>query len=102
MVDITILNVNADETSRTATADLLRREGFGVIAAETGLEALGVARSAQPQLVVLNLSLPDLSGKEVVRRLKEDVLTSTIPILQTSPSPETEADFVSGAVRTSA
>src|SRR5262249_53682602 len=69
---------------------------------ETGLEGLGVARSAQPQLVVLNLSLPDLSGREVVRRLKEDALTSTIPILQTSSSPETEADLISGSMRTSA
>lgn len=99
MIDMTILSVDSDEVSRQVTTELLRREGFGVVEAENGLEALGVARTAQPRLVLLNVDLPDISGQEVVRRLKDDQLTSSIPILQTSATPESAVETRSDGLR---
>jgi two-component system cell cycle response regulator DivK len=46
-----------------------------------GLEAVRIASDNQPDLVLLDIQLPDISGFEVARRLKADVATQSIPIL---------------------
>ncbi len=84
MSDITILNVEDYDDSREATSELLRLEGFAVIEAATGAEALHLVKTAQPQLVILDVKLPDISGHEVCRRIKSDYATASIPVLQVS------------------
>jgi DNA-binding response OmpR family regulator len=59
----------------------LRNAGFGVVTAADGAEALRKARSAQPDLVVLDLMLPEIDGLEVCKLLRRDPLTAAIPIL---------------------
>lgn len=79
-----ILNVDDNEPGRYATTRILNRAGFQVIEAGTGKEALRLARSASPQLVVLDVNLPDMSGIDVCRQLKTDPATAGIMVLQIS------------------
>ncbi|WP_129776758.1 histidine kinase dimerization/phosphoacceptor domain -containing protein [Peristeroidobacter soli] len=79
-----ILNVDDNEPGRYATTRILNRAGFQVLEAGTGKEALRLARSASPQLVVLDVNLPDMSGIDVCRQLKSDPDTAGIMVLQVS------------------
>ena len=79
-----ILNVDDYGASRDAASNLLREAGFDVIEAASGGEALRLAGSMHPQLVLLDVKLPDLSGYEVCGQLKADPETSSIPILMVS------------------
>ena len=79
-----ILNVDDNEPGRYATTRILNRAGFQVIEAATGKEALRLARSASPQLVILDVNLPDMNGIDVCRQLKTDPHTSSIMVLQVS------------------
>jgi two-component sensor histidine kinase len=79
-----ILNVDDNEPGRYATTRILSRAGFQVIEAGTGKEALRLVRSASPQLVVLDINLPDMNGIEVCRQLKSDPQTASIMVLQVS------------------
>lgn len=78
-----VLNVNDREANRYATSRMLKAAGFDVLEAEDGESALGQARKL-PDLVLLDVNLPDMSGFEVARRLREDPLTRHILILHVS------------------
>jgi PAS domain S-box-containing protein len=81
-----ILNVDDDESGRYAMTRDLRRKGFGVIDAVNGGEALRLAAAEQPDLVLLDVNLPDMDGFEVCRRLKGDPGTAAIPVLHITAS----------------
>ena len=59
----------------------LRGAGFNVLEANDGLTALQAARDQRPDLIVLDLMLPEMPGEEVCRRLKADADTTAIPVL---------------------
>lgn len=80
----TILVVDDTEPVRYATCRMLRRARFDVLEAENGTVALEVVRATHPDLVVLDVKLPDMSGFEVCRRIKSDPATSVIPVLHLS------------------
>lgn len=90
-----ILNVDDNEPGRYATTRILNRAGFQVIEAGTGTEALRLARSASPQLVILDVNLPDMNGIEVCRQLKTDPQTASIMVLQVSATNVALLDRVS-------
>ncbi|GFE81455.1 hypothetical protein GCM10011487_34550 [Steroidobacter agaridevorans] len=90
-----ILNVDDNEPGRYATTRILNRAGFQVLEAGTGKEALRLARSASPQLVVLDVNLPDMSGIDVCRQLKTDPATAGIMVLQVSATNIAVLDRVS-------
>ena len=74
----------------------LKREGFATRLARTGAEALNAARLApMPDLILLDLMLPDMSGTEVCRRLKADSQTARIPVVMLTARGE-EIDRVVG------
>ena len=73
-----VLVVDDDQSIRELATLYLNREGFDVITAADGEEALEAARLKSPSLVVLDLMLPKIDGFEVCRRLRRD---SDIPIL---------------------
>jgi DNA-binding response OmpR family regulator len=73
-----ILVVEDEETMVTALRALLAREGFEVATARDGVEGVDVARSARPDLVLLDLALPGLDGLEVCHRIRQ---FSTAPII---------------------
>jgi two-component system phosphate regulon response regulator PhoB len=73
----------------------LQRSGYHVITASSGTEALDLARTHKPDLLLLDLMLPGLEGTEVARRLKADPATSSIPIVMLTAKGE-ETDVVVG------
>lgn len=78
-----VLVVDDDEVKRYRVGHVLRRAGFEVVEAATAADAL--ARVAErPDLVILDVNLPDMSGYDVCRRLKSDPTTATIPVLHVS------------------
>ena len=81
-----ILNVDDDEAGRYAVTRELRRAGYEVIEAPTGGEALRLVREGRPELILLDIGLPDTSGFEVCRQLREDPETAFLPICLLSAS----------------
>lgn len=77
----TILLVEDNETIRHAFSILLEDSGYRVLQAGTGEEALAAAKRDRPQLVLMDLGLPDLSGLEVTRRLKADPETRAVIVV---------------------
>lgn len=76
-----ILNVDDSEAHRQLVTEMLRRAGFKVEEACTGREAVAAATSTRPNVIVLDVNLPDSSGFEVFSRLKSQPQTATIPVV---------------------
>lgn len=87
-----ILNVDDNEPALYAKSRTLRRAGFEVIEAHDGQSALALVAEKSPQLVLLDVQLPDISGLEVCRRIKSEHATQRVPVLQISATHVTEAD----------
>jgi two-component system cell cycle response regulator DivK len=77
----TILVVEDNEYSRDALARRLERRGFRLVLATDGEQAVSVARSALPDLILMDLGLPIIDGWEATRLLKSDAATRHIPII---------------------
>ena len=86
----TVLNVDDHDAGRYARSRVLRSAGFEVLEAATGAQALELATNRQPQLVLLDVNLPDMTGYEVCRQIKVGGATSRILVLHVS------ATFVQG------
>jgi CheY-like chemotaxis protein len=67
-----ILNVDDQPANLYARDQTLRKHGFTVANAETGRAALDVARQLRPRLVLLDVHLPDMDGRELCQRMKTD------------------------------
>jgi two-component system cell cycle response regulator DivK len=76
----TILVVDDDEPHRRLVYDLLSAKGYRVLLAENGCGAIDLARRKRPELILLDIRLPDMSGLEVARILKAALETRAIPI----------------------
>jgi len=76
-----ILVVDDEPDAVELIAFNLKAAGFEVVTADDGAEALRKARSHAPQLIVLDLMLPEIDGLEVCKLLRRDPATATIPIL---------------------
>lgn len=76
-----ILNVDDSEVHRYLVSELLKRAGFKVEEATTGQEAVAAATTDIPDVIVLDVNLPDLSGFEVFRFLKSRPETAGIPVV---------------------
>jgi CheY-like chemotaxis protein len=82
-----VLVVDDHVDSRDLMAAVLQELGVAMAEAGTGADALKrVTESPRPALIMIDLSLPDMHGTEVVRRLKSDPTTSDIPIVALSAS----------------
>jgi signal transduction histidine kinase/DNA-binding response OmpR family regulator len=79
--DVRVLVVDDDPEARELVAKILEPLGFTVIRAANGEEGVELARQAAPDLVILDLVMPGISGFEVVRILKADLYTRAIPVL---------------------
>jgi two-component system phosphate regulon response regulator PhoB len=90
-----ILAVDDEEDILELLRFNLTKEGFAVVCASSGEEALKSALSNRPDLILLDLLLPGMDGLEVARRLKSDGSTKEIPIIMVTAKGE-EADIVSG------
>ncbi|NML30296.1 hybrid sensor histidine kinase/response regulator [Paraburkholderia antibiotica] len=91
-----ILNVDDNEGARYAKTRILSRAGFMVIEAGNGADAIERARISQPDLVLLDVNLPDLNGFEVCRRIKAAPETSGVLVIHTSAAAVQSMDRVRG------
>lgn len=88
----TILMVDDEEKIREVVVSYLQKDGFQTIEADTGNKALDLVRGGNIDLVILDLMLPDLSGEEVCKSIRQ---FSTIPIIMLTAK-VTEDDRVQG------
>lgn len=78
----TILIVDDEEDIRELIAvNLMREEDYKLLEAVDGLEALKLAKSGRPDLILLDIMLPSMDGLTVYRHLREDPRTKTIPVI---------------------
>ena len=77
----TILLVEDNEDNRDVLARRLRRSGHEVLVAEDGAQGLSMANNRGPDLILMDLDLPQIDGWEVARRLKASPETARIPIV---------------------
>ncbi len=78
---VTVLVVDDEAGDRELLRELLEKEGYLVLEAESGEEALRLAMEASPRLILLDVMMPDLNGYEVCRRLREEPRTRFIPVV---------------------
>jgi two-component system, cell cycle response regulator DivK len=76
-----ILLVEDNEMNRDMLSRRLERRGFQIVIATDGAQGIAMASSDQPDLILMDMSLPVIDGWEATRRLKADPATRHIPII---------------------
>ncbi len=76
-----ILIVEDNELNMRLFTDLLGSQGYQTIQTRDGMEALDIARKYHPDLILMDIQLPRVSGLEIAKWLKEDEKLSNIPII---------------------
>ncbi|MCH8299242.1 MAG: response regulator [Candidatus Marinimicrobia bacterium] len=76
-----ILLVDDDELNLDLLSRKLQRNGYDTITAVDGKEAISLAESTKPDLILMDMSLPELDGWEATRQLKADNSTKNIPVI---------------------
>ena len=76
-----ILVVDDHEEIRDALAAILDEEGHEVVHAENGVIGLKMATETQPDVILLDIAMPQMDGLEVLRRLKEDPVTAGVAVI---------------------
>ena len=76
-----ILIVDDSSTARTAYKTLLERRGHRVLLADDGFKALEMLREVIPDLILLDLLMPGMAGYEVLKRIREELHITKVPIV---------------------
>ena len=82
-----ILYADKDQLQSSQLEQILQRENFSVHCVANGEEALSSARRLLPSIAILNAELPAVGGLEVLRQLRSDASTASIPVIITSSYP---------------
>jgi len=90
-----ILVVDDSPTENFKISGVLKRHGHEVLAAESGEQALQVARDSQPDLILMDIVMPGLNGFQATRQLTRDPATSSIPVVMLTSKGQ-EADRIWG------
>ena len=77
----TVLVVEDNELNMKLFHDLLEASGYDIIETRNGLEAIDLARTHRPDLILMDIQLPEVSGLEVTKWLKEDDDLRSIPVI---------------------
>ena len=77
----TVLIVEDNELNMKLFHDLLEAHGYNTIETRNGIEALDLARKHKPDLILMDIQLPEVSGLEVTKWIKEDDNLKAIPII---------------------
>lgn len=91
-----VLVVDDHEAVRYARSRALRRAGYEVLEAATGRDAMSQLQERRPDLVILDVHLPDMSGLDVCRTIKSDPRTAIIPVVHMSATSISAPDQVRG------
>ena len=76
-----VLIVEDNDLNMKLFNDLLEAHGYFTLQTKDGMEALRMARQHQPDLILMDIQLPEVSGLEVIKWLKEDDLLAMIPVI---------------------
>jgi CheY-like chemotaxis protein len=76
-----ILYVEDNDDNAYMLKNRLTRAGFTVVVATDGAQGVAMAASERPDLILMDLTLPDIDGKEATRRIKADPATKRIPVI---------------------
>ena len=79
--DKKILLVDDNDNVRELFADFMKGLGYNVLEAATGLEAIDLASRVRPDLIIIDLRLPDMNGADAIARLKADRSNRDIPLV---------------------
>lgn len=77
----TVLIVEDNELNMKLFHDLLEAHGYDTLQTRTGIEALQLARDNHPDLILMDIQLPEVSGLEVTKWIKEDETIASIPVI---------------------
>lgn len=77
----TVLIVEDNELNMKLFHDLLAANGFRTVQTRNGFEALDLARTHKPDLILMDIQLPEVSGLEVIKWLKDDEALRAIPVI---------------------
>lgn len=77
----TVLIVEDNELNMKLFNDILEAQGYRTLKATNGSEAMELARSGNPDLILMDIQLPEVSGLDVTRWLKEDLDLKQIPVI---------------------
>jgi two-component system cell cycle response regulator DivK len=81
MMAKTVLVVEDNELNMKLFHDLLEANGYNTIQTRSGLEAIDLARAQRPDLILMDIQLPEVSGLEVTKWIKEDDDLRSIPVI---------------------
>jgi signal transduction histidine kinase/DNA-binding response OmpR family regulator len=90
--DVHVLVVDDEQANRKWISHILEPSGFKIIEASGGAEAIAIAKSRRPDLVILDLLMPEVTGFDVVESLRSDEATRRTPIMILTAAELTEAD----------
>ena len=77
----TVLIVEDNELNMKLFHDLLEAHGYATLQTKDGIEAMKIARQKRPDLILMDIQLPEVSGLEVTKWLKEDPELRAIPVV---------------------
>ena len=77
----TVLIVEDNELNMKLFHDLLDAHGYNILQTKDGMEALDIAREHHPDLILMDIQLPEVSGLEVTKWLKDDAELRSIPVV---------------------
>ena len=89
---MTVLVVEDSRLIRTTMKRVLVEAGFGVVDVSDGEAALQLARNSRPDLIILDMMLPKMGGELLLRSLKQDPTTVSIPVIVVSSLPQSNAE----------
>jgi two-component system cell cycle response regulator DivK len=82
-----VLIVDDNEKNRKLARDVLRVAGFETLEAASGAEGIALAAEGLPDMILMDLRLPDMDGTEAARRLRDEAQTASIPVVALSSLP---------------
>jgi two-component system, cell cycle response regulator DivK len=77
----TILIVEDNELNMKLFHDLLDAHGYNILQTRNGMDALAIAREHKPDLIIMDIQLPEVSGLEVTKWIKDDDMLHDIPVV---------------------
>lgn len=77
----TILIAEDDPANAETVADYLETRGYQIILAKNGIEAVQYAQQYQPQIIIIDIQIPELDGKKAIRKIRTNPETAAIPII---------------------
>jgi len=77
----TVLIIEDNPDNMLLISDILGVNGCDILKAETGIKGVAMAKEMMPDFIILDIQLPDIIGNEVLKRIREEETTKSIPVI---------------------